>query len=173
LVPDLSSAEFLHLVWHPAHFQAGQLKSSAFSSSDLGGDADRNGVGRYASVDEVSLLSKPSVDWRIAHQQRDGMDEKEGRKEARFIRFQTPELTSATDGDGGACIFEITPEPTIEGEAGPESPANPAHCGLRNARITHYRSLSRGKKKIYIEMLRVKLLKLHTGILHYDAVFNE
>ncbi|SDJ62124.1 hypothetical protein, partial [Salipiger marinus] len=70
-------------------------------------------------------------------------------------------------------IFGVTREPTLDGESGPESPANAGHCGIRNARLEYYRSLGKKPQRKYTDMMRVKLIKLAQDVLTYEKVFEQ
>ena len=159
----------LRMVWHPVHFPNGELIASAFESSDLRPDRDRDDRPRYISVDRQDDLRKQSIDWRIAYQQRDGRDEQENRKEVRFIEFLCGEILTATD-DSGTQPFAVTTEPVLAMENG--MPENPGHCAIRNV------SGKGGDKKkaedrTYVEELRTILMRLKRRITNYEDVFPE
>jgi hypothetical protein len=155
------------LVWHSFDFEAdGALKGAAFTSADLRPDLEEDGTPKFVSIDQVSKISKPSVDWRIETQQADGKRERLGRYEAKFVEFNCEELRSVTRD--GKRQFEVTAEPELEGADGPGSPENPAHCALRH--ISGFTG-TKGALKSYIDYLRTQLLKHKRAIVSYEAVF--
>lgn len=167
---DFWSPAFLRLVWNPAHFVGEKLQGTAFSSDDLLGRPDSDGQSRYLSVDSRDEVVKDSVDWRISWQRRDGKAEANHRHEARFVVFEgraVRELTCPANGP----LFDVTREPLAEGADGPGSPANPAHCGIRN--VSDISGMSKGQQRARVDYMRVKLLKAKAAIQSYDEVFES
>lgn len=167
----LDEADLVRLVWHPSHFDGDKLKGSAFSSDDLLGRLEKDGSRRYLSVDDRSLISRASIDWRVAWQQRDGKDLEHGREDARFVLYDCSSVTSCSDGVDK--LFRVTREQVPAGGDGPESPPNPAHCGIHNAQSEKVDGLGKGARRTHVEMLRVQLIKLKREILSYCQVFSE
>lgn len=150
------------LVWHSFDFEAdGSLKGAAFTSADLRPALEEDGTPKFVSTDQVSKISKLSVDWRIQAQQADGKRERLERNEAKFVEFNCAELRSVMKDEKRQ--FEVTSEPEIAEADGPGSPENPAHCALRH--------ISGSTGKSHIGYLRTQLLKHMRGILSYETVF--
>lgn len=150
----------LRMVWHPAHFENGQLVGSAFESGDLRPDNDRDGHPRYISCDRQDDLRKESVDSRIDGQMRDGAENRDKRHEARFVEFVTEALRATTD-ETGIHPFEVTSEPIV--------PENPGHCGIRN--VSGKGKSRKAEDRAYIEELRTILLGQNRGISGYRDYF--
>lgn len=158
------------MVWHPFHFQDGELLPTAFEKPDLLAFPDREGRPRYMSVDDLHMISQASVDWRIAWQQRDGTDPR--RENARFVRFQAGTLRQCECPDGSP-LCRLTREPTLAGEAGPESPENPAHCGVHTVAPERFQGLTRGAEKVALLYMRTQLVKSIEQIFDYGEVFPD
>ncbi|WP_289155604.1 hypothetical protein [uncultured Salipiger sp.] len=156
----------LRLVWHPSQYQDGKILPAAFERSDLIARDER-----YLSVDDLGLLSRESVDWRIAWQQRDGRDEKLGRADALFAQFSARRLRDCLYRDNSP-LFNVTREPTLKEEDGPGSPANPAHCGVRTIEPGRFQELGKGAQNIAVERMRTELVKAIDGIHQYEDVFR-
>lgn len=148
MVPDKTF--LLRLVWHPAHFENGELQPAAFDRDDLSG---KNG--RYISVDREDYILKIATDHTIERQ-----GKKENRHEAFFVRYSCSDVRSAKDEMGNR-PFEVTSEPVPEQDG--VCPENPAHCAIRNA--------TDNKSKSYINQLRTILVEINSGIKKYDDIF--
>lgn len=162
----------LRMVWHPFHFAEGELVSTAFDGDDLLALPDVHGDPRYMSVDDLERISRPSVDWRIAWQQRDGRAERNGRSDPKFIRFLVEHLRGCRCSEGRQ-MCEITREPMAENEDGPGSPANPAHCGVRALEAERYRGLSKTRRKLLLNQMRTQLMKAVDSIIEYECLFSD
>lgn len=158
----------VRMVWHPFHFQDGELLPTAFEKPDLLGLPDRQGFPRYMSVDDFEMLSTESVDWRIEWQQRDGRLD-EGRREPKFIFFPAPSLRECTCPDGEQ-LFDVVRHPTEAGEDGPDSPENPAHCGVHTLGAERFQGLSKGREKVILLAMRTELMKAIQQIREYSDV---
>ncbi len=160
----------LRMVWHPAHFdrESGNLKGSAFDSRDLEPSLDGDGQSRYMSVDEAGVISRDSVDWRIAQQQRDGRREAHQRFDARFLEFRVVDVRSIAL-TSGSLAFSVTPDPLEAGADGEGSPSNAAHCAVRSLLPGDE---TKGAKRARVEYLRVKLRESVVRIRRYSDIFS-
>lgn len=126
------------LVWHPDHYDKGQLTSSgAFPSQDLDGK-------RFLSVDRADLFDLELAQNRASEQQLKANGETTFRHEARVIDLPCGGVQEITDTEGKT-PFSVTSEP---------EPNNPAHCGIWNR--------SGKKGRAYINQIRAKLMEIHT-----------
>lgn len=167
----LDEVTLLRLVWHPFHFgEDGELLATAFDSSDILALPDKDEQPRYISVDDIELVSQASVDWRIRWQQRDGRREALRRFDAKFVQFTAGRLRECHDTDGHL-LFELTREPLAEGEDGPESPENPAHCAVRTNDPLRYSQLPEKKRKQAVMRIRTQLMKAFTDIITSNQLF--
>lgn len=165
------NAWVLRMVWHPFHFSDdGELHSTAFNGDDLLAIPDNGGRPRYLSVDDQNIISQLSVDWRVAWQQRDGKREENERHDPKFVRFLAGSLRQCPC-DEGRQMYELTREPTEEHGDGPGSPANPAHCGVKTLEAARYANLSKAKRKMVLNYMRVQLMGSIDEILEYRNVF--
>ncbi len=161
--------KLVRLIWNPRDFdqKTGKLKASAFAPRDLVPYLDDDGEPRYISMDILRLISKASVDWRIASAQ----SEKERRREAKFLEYSCGELRELLLDDQPA--FEVFGAPLLEGDDGPDSPANPAHVGVRS---TSPDPVDEELRQAKIGALRNLLLELHQAALKahlYGDVFPD
>lgn len=171
MVPD--DVVVLRMVWHPFHFdEDGELLATAFEKNDLLAFPDDNGDPRYVSVDDISLISQMSVDWRVAWQQRDGRAERNKRFNPKFVQFTAERLRQCRCVDDRQ-MFDLTREPMAENEDGPGSPENPAHCGVWTLRAERYSHLSAKQQKQAVMRMRAQLMKAVDAVRQYEDVFRD
>jgi len=157
----------LRLVWEPKHFVDGKFDSSNFGRKELKGTLGTDGKPQYASVDKLDLIVSKSIDWRIQWQQRGNLIVSEKRAVAHFAKFEVPNLNQA-QWENGDPMFQVTAEPTVDGEEGEGSPANPAHCGIRGADRT---KISKAESENCVALMRAELVAICSKIFQYEELF--
>jgi hypothetical protein len=162
----------LRMVWHPFHFQDGELIPTAFDGNDLLALPDKDGEAKYMSMDDWENISRASVDWRIEWQQRDGRAERHGRIDAKFVQFVARRLRECVCEEGRQ-VHDVTREPTVQGENGPGSPENPAHCGVRTLEHERYRDLTKARRAAVLGHMRTQLMKAIIEIHPYTDIFPD
>ncbi len=162
--------QVLRMVWHPFHFDQGELVATAFEGDDLLAFPDACGAARYMSVDDLAQISRESVDWRAEWQQRDGRDERLGRHVPKFVEFKVNRLRQLKCTEARP-LFELTREPMAAGEDGPGSPPNVAHCAVRTQEAHRYADLSKPRRKFILNHMRTQLMRALDQIKEYGDVF--
>ena len=140
---------------------------SSFRRADLLAEG-----GAYSSVDDDNMLSKLSIDWRIAWQQREGRAEREGRHQALFATLNAGDVRRCSIADDSRQLFDVTRKPTVANEDGPGSPANPAHCGVETLQPERFGGMTRGEKSVAVEKMRIQLIKIVISVRGYDDLFE-
>lgn len=160
----------LRMVWSPRCFEEGRPTVACFDSSDLLPKPDKSGKDRFVSADCEAEIVKLAVDARIAHQTRGDLRERERREDARFLRLSAAALRSIPDNDVIGENPIIVERDRVPENAETGTPANPAHCAIRN-RSTKSRSGDGSKNRAYVDYLRKELMKRIISDLSYGEVF--
>lgn len=145
--PD--TVHLLKLIWHPDHFQDGEIQPTAFSSTDLSGRP-----GDFVSVDRSDLAKREVMEALAARQA--------AKANGREFKRETALVGSLYCGAVRGIVFDGRQALRVVEDKLPE---NEAHCGIENISGTRGRG--------YMLEVRNKLAALASPALTFDQAYPQ